>query len=51
MNNDGENKQDKLKTSVKEKPKSSGNRSFRKLNKLGFYRHMQKKNKKESKSK
>jgi len=34
----------------KQKPKSSGNKNFRKHNKLGFYRLMQRK-KKNSKSK
>jgi len=42
--------QEKTQTLKKEKakPKSSGNKNFRKHNKLGFYRIMQRKKKKSS---
>jgi hypothetical protein len=51
MNIECEKDQEKTKTGEIAKPKSSGNRSFRKHNKLGFYRLIQRKKKKESKTK
>ena len=43
------NQDTKTNNDEKTKGKSSGNKGFRKHNKLGFYRFMQKKNKKNAK--